>query len=384
MSSSRSMGAIPYARFHFCLEIPMLIPYPPFVRPVFIFLLGLAVSTASHAGDSISGAGSSAAYPVYKTWAEQYARSNGTTLNYDPAGSSAGLKKIRARESDFGASDVAPSAEELARDDLVVFPTAITGAVPVYNLPKIRSGQLVLNGEVLAEIFSGKVTHWNDPRLQRLNPGLALPASAIVPIVRADGSGTTFHFSDYLARVSTDWKQQMGVGTTVKWPQGFSAVKGSKGVAQAVAGTPGSIGYVDYNYVVEHQLSAAQMRLADGSLVEAGPNAFRKALMQSSWLGKGDFTQTLTNIPGKGNWPITMGTFVVLPRIANNPERASAVIRFFTWAFIYGDELANRVNFVRLPDTIQAKAYRALAGIRDANGLPIGVGELSVKIAAAR
>lgn len=352
--------------------------------PFFLLSLGAGTSINVQAGEAISGAGSSAAYPVYQAWAEQYGRTNAVALNYDPAGSSAGLKKIRTREIDFGATDVAPGAEELIRDDLVMFPTVITGAVPVYNLPKIRSGALILDGELLADIFSGKITQWNDARLQRQNPGLALPALAIKPIVRADGSGTTYHLSDYLSKVSTVWRQQMGVGTTLKWPAGFTAAKGSKGVAQALLDTPGSIGYVDYNYIVQYQLSAAQMRLAEGAVVEANPASFRKALMQSTWLGQGDFTRTLTNIPGRGCWPITMGTFIVMPRIASDPARAQAAIRFFTWAFMSGDELANRVNFVRLPDTIQAKAYRALADIRDKQGMPIGAGELSTKLAAVR
>lgn len=352
------------------------------VRILLTLLSGIIISSPVHAVGPITGVGSSAAYPVYKTWAEQYSRSGGGTLQYDPAGSSAGLKKIRARESDFGASDVAPTLEDRAKHDLIVFPTVITGVVPVFNLPKLHSGQLVVNGEVLAGIFSGTITQWNDPRLQQLNPGLPLPAMAIVPVVRADGSGTTYNFSDYLAKVSSDWKRTMGVGTSLKWPQSAMAVKGSKGVAQAVQTTSGSIGYVDYNYVLDFQLSAAQMRLASGKRIEAQPNAFRSALMQSPWLTKGDFTTTLTDQPGQGSWPITMGTFVVMPRVAADPERARAVIRFFTWAFMNGDELANRVNFIRLPDSIQAKSFRALADIRDRNNVPIGVGELSMRLAA--
>lgn len=338
----------------------------------------------AQAVETISGAGSSAAHPVYRSWAEQYANLDGTVLRYDPAGSSAGLARIRARETDFGASDIAPSQESLARDGLVLFPTAITGVVPVYNVPRIRAGQLVFTGELLADIFSGKVKQWNDPGLQRLNPGLVLPDIPIVPVVRADGSGTTHHFSDYLAQVSSGWKQRMGVGTTLRWPAGFHTAQGNQGVARAVAATPGSIAYVDFNYVVEHRLDAARMRMDDGTLVEAGPSTFRQALMQSSWLTRGDFSQTLTNIPGKGCWPITMGTFVLMPRVATRPERASAALRFFTWAFIHGGDLARRAQFVPLPDSIQAKAYRALAEIRDSGGLPLGVAELSLKMPAPR
>ena len=252
----------------------------------------LTLASGAHAGQALTGVGSSAAHPVYRSWAEQYARVGGPVIGYDPAGSSAGLRAIRARASDFGASDVAPTLDDRALHDLVVIPTVITGVVPIYNLPGVASGQLIVDGEVLAAIFSGALTHWNDPMLQRLNPGLNLPATAIKLVVRADGSGTTYNFSDYLAKVSSAWKDSMGANTRIDWPQGALAAKGSKGVALAVLATPGSIGYVDYNYVQAHGLSGAKMRLPDGALIEARPQAFRSALMQSRWLSDGDFNQT--------------------------------------------------------------------------------------------
>lgn len=348
--------------------------------------LSIVVSAAAllqaipaRAGTPIVGAGSSAAHPVYKAWADQYTKSGGTALNYDPAGSSAGLKRIRAREVDFGASDVAPSAAELEKDDLVVFPTVITGAIPVYNVPKVRNGALVLDSGTLAGIFSGAIGMWNDERIKALNPGLALPAQPIAVIVRADGSGTTYNFSEYLAKTNDAWKREMGVGISLKWPKSFIAVKGSKAVAEAVATTSGGIGYVDYNYVVDHALDAARMRLRDGSVVDGSPNSFRNALMQSAWGKNGDFTQPLTDIHAKGAWPITMGTFVVMPKTAKNTEQAAAALRFFVWAFNYGDDLANRISFVRLPDAVQAKAFRAMSQIRDRNGVPLAAGEIAVR-----
>lgn len=358
-------------------------PTRSFFRP----LLLLAISTfllasEGFAESKLSGVGSSAAYPVYQTWAEQYAQLTGTQISYEPAGSSAGLRKIRARESDFGASDVVPTDEDRKRHNLIVFPTVITGVVPVFNLPKIRDGQLIVSGELLAAIYSGVVTQWNDPMIRRLNPDITLPAMRIVPVVRADGSGTTYNFSDYLAKVSPPWKEKMGVGNSLKWPAHAAPAKGSKGVALAVQETVGSIGYVDYNYTLEYRLSNAQIRQENGALVEAKPTTFRNALMQSSWLKTGDFTQTLTNQTGHGAWPITMGTFVAMPRIASERERAKGIIRFFTWAFMNGDQLANQVNFIRLPDAIQAKAFRAMAEIRDSQGTPLGVGELGYRLAA--
>lgn len=340
-------------------------------------LAGLLLAPAiARAVEPMNGAGSSAAHPVYRIWAEQYKKAGGAELAYDPAGSSAGLQRIRSRQVDFGATDVAPKSEDLARDGLVLFPTVITGVVPVVNLPKVDGGRLVLTGEVLARIFAGEVTHWDAPEIRALNPGLALPAKPIAVVVRSDGSGTTYNFSDYLAKVSPAWKQKLGVGTAIKWPAGVVPAKGSKGVVEAVQATPASIGYVDYNYVVENKLKPVALKNAEGAVVEAGPQTFHNALLQSAWMQGGDFTQTLTNLPGRDSWPITMGTFVVMPRVADKPASAMPVIRFFTWAFLHGDDLAKQVNFVRLPTTIQAKSYRAIASIVDRNGAPIGVGAL--------
>lgn len=352
------------------------------LRRVALLACGLLIlGSGAHADEALTGVGSSAAHPVYRSWAEQYARAGGPVIAYDPAGSSAGLRAIRARASDFGASDVAPTLDDRALHDLVVIPTVITGVVPVINLPGVASGQLVVDGELLAAIFSGAVTHWNDPLVQRLNPGLALPATAIKLVVRADGSGTTYNFSDYLAKVSSAWKEGYGVDTRIEWPQGALAAKGNKGVALTVLATAGSIGYVDYNYVQAHGLNATRMRLADGTLIEARPRTFRSALMQSKWLSDGDFNQTLTARPGRCSWPITMGTFVVMPRVADDPERAREIIRFFTWAFMNGDQLASQVNFVRLPDNVQAKAYRAMAEIRDRDGNLVETASLMHQIA---
>lgn len=327
------------------------------------------------AAEPMTGAGSSAAYPIYKLWADQLKREGGFVLNYDPVGSSAGVERARARQADFGATDVALKSEQLAKDNLILFPTVITGAVPVINLPKMEK-PLVLDGPTLARIFLGEIEHWDAPEIRALNPGLSLPAKPIVAVVRSDGSGTTYNFADYLAKVSPAWKQKMGVATNLKWPASFTSVKGSKGVAEAVKSTPGSISYVDYNYVLDYKLTGAAMKNADGAIVEAGPYTFREALAQSVWKQTGDFTQTLTNQTGKSSWPITMGTFIVMPRVSNNPERTIQVTRFFTEAFMRGDDLAKQANFVRLPSIIQGKAFRVISEIVDAKGVPIGINSL--------
>ena len=342
------------------------------MRFVFGALVGMTLAWSSRADEVIHGVGSSAAHPVYRVWSEQYVRSGGKAVRYDPSGSSAGLKSIRERLADFGASDIAPSQKDSERDGLVVVPTAVTGAVPVINLPRLNGQRLILDGPLLAAIFLGQVGVWNDARIQELNPGVRLPDLPIQRIVRSDGSGTTYHFSDYLSRVSPDWKRQLGVGSLLKWPAGSLTAKGSQGVVDRLGSVPGSITYVDYNYVVENKLSAVALRHEDGALVEAGPTAFRRALLASAWVKQGDFTQTLTNLPASGAWPITMGTFVVLPRVSDHPERTRKAIRFFIWAFLQGDDLVGRSHFVRLPDAIQAKAYRALAEVRDTSGQLLG------------
>jgi phosphate transport system substrate-binding protein len=341
-----------------------------------LYLLAFVLTILGLPGASwataIAGAGSSAAFPVYRTWAVEYQRAGGDIVNYDPIGSSGGIKKIKAREADFGGSDVAPPAEDLAKHALIILPTVITGAVPVYNLPGLQGGLIVLNGEVLAKIFLGEIARWDDKEIRDLNPKLKLPALAIVPVVRSDGSGTTYNFADYLAKVSPTWRAQRGVATQFQWADGFVPAKGSTGVVDKVVAITGSIGYVDYNYVVEHHLNSIHMMNARGQVIAPSPESFRAALRASVWQSKGDFTQTLTNQDGKGSWPITMGTFVLLPKVAKQPDQTLQAIRFFTWSFIHGDQLTDRINFVRLPDLVQAKAYRALASIVGQDGKPIG------------
>ncbi len=317
---------------------------------------------------TIEGAGSSAAAPIYRTWADEYQKSSGISLKYESLGSSAGLKKIRASETGFGASDVAPSEAELLRDKLVVFPVAITGIVPVFNLPRVADDKLRLTGDVLARIYLGEITRWNAPEIEQTNPGLDLPNLAITVVVRGDGSGTTYNFADYLSKVNPTWKTKFGAKTSFTWPAGFTAVKGSEGVVKAVKDTVGAIAYVDYGYVKDNQLHAVQIRNSAGGFVSPSVTAFHTALMNSEWGNKGEFTTTLTNMPGGGAWPITMGTFVVVPLIANQPERTQAALNFFVWALMNGDALVQKNNFVRLPNAVQAKAFKVIASVKDGQG----------------
>lgn len=334
-------------------------------------LLGMQAG-AVHA-QSISGAGSSAAAPIYKSWAQAYQKATGVGFSYEPIGSSAGLKKIRARETNFGASDVSPSEADLAKDGLVIFPVAITGISPVVNLPKVSDGQLRLTGDVLARIFLGQITQWNSPEIVSLNPGSVLADTPIKVVVRADGSGTTYNFADYLSKLSPAWKLKYGVKTSFDWPANFVAVKGSDGVVKAVKETSGAIGYVDYGYVKDNLLTTVQMKNLEGEFIKPSIIAFRNALGGSEWVSKGLFTGTLTNQAGKASWPITMGTFVVVPKIADQPDQALRVLKFFVWAFVNGDALVQANNFVRLPDRVQASAFKAISSIKDKTGNSIGL-----------
>ena len=339
-------------------------------------LLWALAAGAAHAGPEIQGAGSTAAAPIYKSWAAEYQKVSGVSLLYEGVGSSAGVKKIAAREVGFGASDVAPPEADLARQGLLLFPIAITGIAPVLNVHGIRDGQLRLTGAVLARIFSGDIRRWDADEIAELNPTLRLPDLAITVVVRADGSGTTYNFSDYLSKVSEAWKSSQGVKSTLAWPAGFTAVKGSAAVVSAVKQTAGAVGYVDYGYAKEARLATISLQNARGEFVAAGVDSFSVALAHSEWVSQGRFTASLTNQDGKGAWPITMGTFALVPQVSDTPEQTLRALKFFVWSFINGDRLVQLSNFVRLPDRIQAKAFKAIRSVRDKAGGALGMGVL--------
>jgi phosphate transport system substrate-binding protein len=330
---------------------------------------------------SIKGAGSSAAAPIYQSWAAEYQRAGNANVAYESIGSSAGLKKIRESATDFGASDVAPSEAELAKAGLVVFPIAITGVAPVVNLPSLGDRHLRLDGAVLARIYLGEVTAWSDPQIKQLNPSLKLPDLKITVIVRSDGSGTTYNFADYLAKMSPQWAGKYGVKTSFSWPQTFVGAKGSDGVADAVKTTIGAIGYLDYGYVRTYGLKSAQLQNASGSFVMPSNQSFRDAMAQSDWYRKDNFGGTLTNQQGANSWPITMGTFALFPKITSQPQETARALEFFVWAFMNGDKLVQHNNFVRMPDRIQTQAYKIISSIKDKNGAALNVKMVSYTVA---
>ena len=336
-------------------------------------LLLFACAQGAHAADNINGAGSSAASPVYRIWATEYAKSHATALVYDPVGSGAGMARINKREVDFGASDIIASAADLKKNGLVMFPTVITGVVPVVNIARIPSNGLRLTGDVLARIFLGQIVQWDAPEIRALNPDAKLPGRPIRLVVRADGSGTTYHFSDYLSRANAAWKQKYGVANHFAWPAGAVAVKGSAEVSKAVRATPDSIAYIDYNYMVDDGLAAVSMKNADGRFVEANTDTFHEAVMHSTWYATGDFSTEINDLAGPKSWPITMGTYIAIPRVVANGERTERALQFITWAYLNGDTLARQAKFVPLPERVQASACAEIAKVSTESGESIGV-----------
>jgi len=336
----------------------------------------LLLANAAGAEPGLSGSGSSAAAPVYRLWAEEYKKRDGVSIAYDAVGSGAGMTQIRQRQVDFGASDVISSKEVLAKDGLVMFPTVISGVVPVVNLAKLNA-PLKLTGEVLARIFMGEITQWNASEIVAINPGLSLPGQPIRVVCRSDGSGTTYNFSDYLSKISPAWKARFGVASKHPWPPTFILAKGSSEVSGAVRNTPGAIGYIDYNYVLEDGLIGAQVRNSAGYFVAASSEGFKKAVLQSPWFSSGDFSETLTDMTGESTWPITMGTYVAVPRVARDAARAMQTLRFFVWAYANGDVLATQAKFIPLPEKVQAKAFREIYSVVGGRGERIGAEALS-------
>lgn len=323
-----------------------------------------------HAAD-INGAGSSAAAPLYKIWGDAYSKTSNVSLDYQAVGSSAGIKLIKERSVDFGASDVALSSADLKKEKLIQFPAAISGVIPVINIPGIRTGELKLTGYILARIFSREITRWNDAAIAELNPRLSLPNKNIEVIARLDGSGTTYNFTDYLSKMSMDWKTNFGTNFLIKWSKDVTQIKGSSAISEALRKTPYSISYIDFNYVIKDKLDYALIKNRDGKFPLPSAESFSAALKASRWQTDAQFEETLTEKPGENAWPITMGTFIIVPQVTKTPSKTIATLQFFTWGFIHGDHFVGSVDLVRLPDRIQARVYREMMTIVDQTGQPL-------------
>ncbi len=325
-----------------------------------------AVSFASLAlAQDVTGAGASFPAPLYSKWASDYNKATGVKINYQSVGSGAGLRQIEAKTVDFGASDAPLKDEDLAKKGLVQFPTVIGGVVPVVNIKGIAPGQLKLSGQVLGDIYLGKITNWNDAAIKALNPSLPLPDAAIAPVRRADGSGTSFIFTNYLSKVNPEWKTKVGEGTAVNWPVGAGG-KGNEGVAAFVSRLPNSIGYVEYAYVKQNKMTFAQLKNAAGTFVSPEDTAFKAAAVGADWAKS--FYQILTEQPGKDAWPITGATFIIMQKAQDKPAQASAVLKFFEWAYKGGDKTADDLDYVPMPAAVKTAIEKSWADIKDTSG----------------
>lgn len=324
----------------------------------FAAVLMTATSVAALAGSSraadITGAGSSFAAPIYLAWGDAAKKTIGVNLNYQSIGSSAGQNLVTAGTVDFGASDAPVSGEKLTAASLRQFPTVAGGIVPIINVPGIESDQLKLTGPVLAEIYMGTITNWNDPKIAALNPGLSLPDLPVASIHRADGSGTSFVFTSYLARVSPAWKENVGAATSVQWPDG-SGARGNDGVGAAVRATEGGIGYVEYSYARHNHIPTVQLKNHSGFFVSPDSTSFAAAAGSADWTHAANYAVDMLDSAGEKTWPIMSATFVLMPATAKDPVRGVAVRRFFDNAFRTGDTTAKALDYVPMPEAVKQK-----------------------------
>ena len=322
-----------------------------------------ALMSGAASAQEITGAGASFPFPVYAKWAEAYKAATGATVNYQSIGSGGGIRQIKARTVDFGATDAPLKGTDLEKDGLVQFPTVLGGVVPVVNIQGVEPGQIKLTGELLADIYRGDVKKWSDRRIAELNQGVKLPDANITPVYRSDASGTTSIFSTYLSETSPQFKSELGANTAVNWPIGQGG-KGNEGVAAAVKQIPNSIGYVEYAYAKQNKLPYTQLRNKDGQFVSPDAASFEAAAANADWRSQPGMGISLTSQPGATAWPITAPTFVLVPKDPKDPKRAAEVVKFFDWAFKSGGKLAADLDYVPLPEKvtteIRAEAFKSI------------------------
>jgi phosphate transport system substrate-binding protein len=325
---------------------------------------------AAQAAD-ISGAGATFPYPIYAKWADAYKKATGIGLNYQSIGSGGGIKQIEAKTVTFGASDKPLPGEELDKFGLAQFPMVMGGIVPVLNVEGIEAGQLVLDGPTLAKIFMGEITKWDDEAIKKLNPDAKLPSQAIAVVHRSDGSGTTFNFTYYLSDVSPDWKSKVGSDTAVEWPVGIGA-KGNEGVANNVANTKGSIGYVEYAYALQNKLTYTKMMNKAGKVVGPTSESFQAAAAGADWSSKPGFGVILANQPGDGSWPMTAGTWILMYKQPSDAAASAEALKFFSWAYKNGDKMAEELDYVPMPDSVVDQVQKMWSSdIKDSSGKPV-------------
>ena len=321
----------------------------PFKSKVRLLALALAATAAFNvSAQNVTGAGASFVYPVMSKWSADYNKATKVKINYQSIGSGGGIAQIKSGTVDFGSSDAPLKPEELAQFGLGQFPSVIGGVVPVVNVPGITAGKIRFTGPLLADIFLGKVTTWNDPAIAAANPGVALPAGKITVVHRSDGSGTTFNFANYLSKVSPEWKTKVGEGTAVKWPIGIGG-KGNEGVAAYVKQVKGGIGYVELSYALQNKMSYAAMQNAAGKWILPSDESFAAAAASADWANAKDFYLVVTNAPGEASWPITATNFIIMYKTPKNAASAKAAKEFFRWVYANGDAQAKALDYVPLP-----------------------------------
>jgi phosphate transport system substrate-binding protein len=332
------------------------------------FAAGAAMSLAalSTAAQEVTGAGATFPAPLYAKWADAYNKATGVKINYQSIGSSGGIRQITNKTVDFGATDAPMSQADLDKNNMIQFPTVIGGVVPIMNVPGLKPGELKLTGEVLGDIYLGKIKKWNEKPIADLNPGVKLPDQNIAVVRRADGSGTTFIFTNYLSKVNAEWKSSVGEGASVKWPVGLGG-KGNEGVAAFVQRLPGSIGYVEFSYAKQNKLPFAQMRNSAGTFVSPDDLTFKAAAAGANWTQT--TAQILTNQPGKDAWPITGATFILMYKTQEKPTQGAEVLKFFDWAFKNGDAAASELDYVPLPESVETLVRTQwAANVKDSGG----------------
>ena len=337
------------------------------LKGVAVAATGILMSLSAHAAE-LTGAGATFPYPIYSKWSEAYKATTGIGLNYQSIGSGGGIKQIKAKTVDFGASDMPLKAEELEKEGLMQFPAIIGGVVPVVNLDGVMPGQLKLTSDVIAGIHLAKITKWNAPEIAALNPGLTLPNLAITVVHRADGSGTTFIWCDYLSKANADFKATIGAATAVKWPTGVGG-KGNEGVAANVQRIKGAFGYVEYAYAKKNKISHAQLKNRDGEFVQPDDETFKSAAANADWQGTPGMGVILTYQTGKNSWPATGASFILMHKVQPEALTGRAVLKFFDWSYKNGATMASELDYVPLPPTVLTLINETWkAQLKDTNG----------------
>ncbi len=331
----------------------------------------LALGSGAAMAADISGAGATFPYPIYAKWADAYKKETGIGLNYQSIGSGGGIKQIQNKTVTFGASDAPLKGADLDKIGLTQFPMVMGGIVPVVNLEGVKPGDLVIDGPTLAKIFLGEIKSWNDAAIKKLTPSAKLPSQAIAVVHRSDGSGTTFNFAYYLAEVSADWKSKVGVNTSLQWPMGIGA-KGNEGVANNVAQTKGSVGYVEYAYALQNKLTYTKMINKVGKTVAPTSEAFQAAAANANWKSQPGYGVILANQPGDTSWPMTAATWILMYKQPSDPAASSTALKFFAWCYKNGGKMAEALDYVPMPANVVADIQKTWASeIKDASGKPV-------------